>query len=224
MLKAQLGQKPPLLSVSDWVQGEPVNFDRLLGNVVLVEVFQVNCPGCFLYALPQAIDLYQTYSHQGLSIIGIATAFEDFDKNNLENLVRLIEHGEVIGETQHLLSQQGRLVANRLPYRIPFPVAMDRLNKRQGNVTQDEITTFIHERLPNFQQLPESHQQKIRQQVQHYFQSLEYHAETFETFNLKGTPSHILVDKEGVLRDCAFGADPDLESRIVALLKNSNEF
>ncbi|MDD1641142.1 MAG: TlpA family protein disulfide reductase, partial [Methylococcaceae bacterium] len=51
-MKAQLGQKAPLLSLSDWVQGEPVNFDQLSGRVVLVEVFQVNCPGCFLYALP----------------------------------------------------------------------------------------------------------------------------------------------------------------------------
>ena len=224
MLKAQLGQKTPLLSVSDWIQGEPVNFDRLLGSVVLVEVFQVNCPGCFLYALPQAINLYQKYSHQGLTVLGIATAFEDFDKNNLENLVRLINHGEVVGETQRLLSQQGQLERNHLPYQIPFPVAMDRLNKRQDDVLQEEIITFIDGRIPNFQRLPESHQQEIRQQVQRYLESLEYHAETFETFDLKGTPSHILVDKEGRLRICSFGADPDLETHIETLLKNNNEF
>ncbi len=222
MLKAQLGQKAPLLAVSNWVQGEPVNFDQLAGRVVLVEVFQVNCPGCFLYALPQAINLYQKYSHQGLTVLGIATAFEDFDKNNLENLVRLINDGEVIGETQRLLNQQGHLVENRLPYRIPFPVAMDSLHKRQRDLTQDELTTFINDRIPNFQELPVSHQQKIEQQVRHYFDALEYNAETFETFELKGTPSHILVDKNGVLRDCAFGANPDLESLIVNLLESGN--
>jgi hypothetical protein len=223
VLKARPGQKAPLLSVSDWIQGEPVNFDRLVGRVVLVEVFQVNCPGCFLYALPQAINLHQIYSPLGLSILGIATAFEDFDKNNLENLVRLIKHGEVIGETHRLLSQQGLLVGNKLPYRIPFPVAMDSLNKRQDNLLQEDMAALIKDRVPNFQQLPESQQLQIRQQVQSYLQSLEYRAETFETFDLKGTPSHILVDKEGRLNSCSFGTDPDLESRINTLLAIGNK-
>ena len=218
-MKAQLGQKAPLLSLSDWVQGEPVNFDQLSGRVVLVEVFQVNCPGCFLYALPQAVDLYQRYSDHGLSVLGVATAFEDFDKNNLKNLTRLIENGEVIGETLRVLSQQGKLVAGHLPFRIPFPVAMDRLQKRQAGVDPNEIETFINQRIPDFEQQPDTYRQKIRQQVQHYFQSLTYHAETFELFDLKGTPSHILVDKHGLLRDCAFGAHPDLEEHVLELLR-----
>lgn len=218
-MKAQIGQKAPLLSLFDWVQGEPVNFDQLSGRVVLVEVFQVNCPGCFLYALPQAVDLYQRYKDQGLTVLGVATAFEDFDKNNLENLIHLIKDGRVIGETQRVLSQQGKLIADRLSFRIPFPVAMDNLQKRQIDVTQDEIETFINRRIPDFEQQTQTYQQKIRQQAQHYFQSLTYHAETFELFDLKGTPSYILVDKQGLLRDCAFGVYPDLEERVLALLR-----
>jgi hypothetical protein len=219
MMKAQIGQKAPLLKVSDWVQGEPCVFDQLSGRVVLVEVFQVNCPGCFLYALPQAVDLYHRYSDQDLSVFAVATAFEDFDKNNLENLTRLIEKGEVAGETHRILSQQGKLIDDRLPFRIPFPVAMDRLQKRQADITQDEIAAFISQRIPNFEQKTETYQQKIRQQVQDYFQSLTYHAETFELFDLKGTPSHILVDRQGLLRECAFGTHPDLEERVLALLR-----
>ncbi len=219
MIKAQLGQNAPLLLLSDWVQGEPVNFDQLLGRVVLVEVFQVNCPGCFLYALPQAVDLHHRYAEQGLAVLGVATAFEDFDKNNLENLTRLIENGEVVGETLRALDRQGKLIAGRLPFRIPFPVAMDRLQKRQADVTQDEIEAFISQRIPDLAQQKETYQQKIRQQVEHYFQSLTYHAETFALFDLQGTPSHILVDKQGVLRDCAFGSAPDLEARVLELLR-----
>ncbi|MGZ5601997.1 MAG: TlpA family protein disulfide reductase [Methylobacter sp.] len=218
-MKAQIGQKAPLLSVSDWVQGNGTNFDGLLDRVVLVEIFQVNCPGCFLYALPQAVDLHQKYSEHGLSVLGVATAFEDFDKNNLENLTRLAETGEVVGETLRVLSQEGRLNVGRLPYRISFPLAMDRLNKRQHEVSNDMITNFINDRIPNFEQRPETDQQRIRQQALNYFQSLDYHAETFERFELKGTPSHILVDKQGMLRDCAFGAYPELEARILGLLQ-----
>lgn len=219
-MKAQIGKKTPPLSVSCWVQGTETNFDRLLGQVVLVEIFQVNCPGCFLYSLPQAIDLYQKYAQRGLSVLGVATAFEDFDKNTLENLTRLAENGEVIGETLRLLSQHGELSAEgRLPYRIPFPLAMDRLNKRQAETTEHDIENFVKTRIPNFEQRPEADQQRIRRQIQHYFQSLDYHAETFERFDLKGTPSHILVDKQGILRDCAFGAYPELEARILGLLQ-----
>jgi len=219
MVKAQIGQKAPLLAVSDWVQGEPANLDQLSGSVVLVEVFQVNCPGCFLYALPQAVDLYQRYSDHGLSVLGVATAFEDFDKNNLENLTLLFKNSTVVGETLRTLSRQGKLADGRLPFRIPFPVAMDRLDKRQADVTQDEIETFINDHIPDLSSKPETYQQKIRQQVQHYFQSLTYHAETFELFDLKGTPSHILVDKQGLLRDCEFGVNPGLEARVLELLR-----
>ncbi|HEY8036560.1 MAG TPA: TlpA family protein disulfide reductase [Methylobacter sp.] len=218
-MKAQLGQKAPLLSVSEWVQGTDVNFDRLLGQVVLVEVFQVNCPGCFLYALPQAVELYRKYSERGLSVLGVATAFEDFDKNNLENLTRLAEHGEVVGETLLVLNQQGKLSAGRLPYRIPFPLAMDRLVRHRGEVSDSVIANFIQEHIPDFEQQPKAHQQHIRQQVLDYLQSLDCHAETFERFELKGTPSHILVDKKGILRDCAFGAYPELEARILGLMQ-----
>ena len=70
-----MGKKALLLHLSDWVQGQPTNLDQLLGRVVLIEVFQVNCPGCFLYSLPQAIDLHQRYYDKGLSVIGMATAF-----------------------------------------------------------------------------------------------------------------------------------------------------
>jgi len=218
-MKAQLGQKTPLLSVSTWVQGTETNFDRLLGRVVLVEVFQVNCPGCFLYALPQAADLHRKYAEHGLTVLGVATAFEDFDKNNLENLTRLAENGEVVGETLRVLSRQDKLNAGRLPYRIPFPLAMDRLTHHRGEVNDNVIAEFIQNYIPDFEQQSKERQQQLKQQALNYFQSLDYHAETFERFDLKGTPSHILVDKQGILRDCAFGAYPELEMRILGLLQ-----
>lgn len=216
--KAQIGQKAPLFSIYEWVQGEPTNFDQLIGNVVLVEIFQVNCPGCFLYALPQAIELHQRYSNQGLVVLGIATAFEDFDKNTLENLQKLVISCEVVGETYHSLNQQGILKSGRLPYRIPFPLAMDKLVQRNSTVNETEVLAFIYGHLPGFDQQPAAFREKIIDQVRGYLQKLDYHAQTFELFNLKGTPSHILVDKLGMLRNCEFGNHPKLEQRIQNLL------
>jgi hypothetical protein len=39
----------------------------------------------------------------------VATAFEDFDKNTLDNLKLLLTSGEVIGETRKVLAEYGRL-------------------------------------------------------------------------------------------------------------------
>ena len=57
---ARIGDRAPNLSVSEWVQGRPTNIDKESGNVVLVEVFQVNCPGCFIYGIPQAVEMYKS--------------------------------------------------------------------------------------------------------------------------------------------------------------------
>lgn len=206
--------------VSEWVQGDPVNLDQLTGRVVLVEVFQVNCPGCFLYALPQAVGWHHRYADRGLTVLGVATAFEDFEKNTLENLKLLAETGLVIGETQKSLSRQGQLREDRLPYRIPFPLAMDQLSRRQQAVGDDEIVELIKEHAPDVEQRPVEIQQQIYRQVRQYLLSLTYRAATFECFGLKGTPSHILVDKQGILVDCGFAVDPDLENKIIQLLKD----
>jgi AhpC/TSA family len=219
LITANIGQPAPSFIVSDWVQGEPTHFDQLAGNVVLVEVFQVNCPGCFLYALPQAIDLHHRYADNGLAVLGIATAFEDFELNTLENLHKLINHGEVIGETLRMLNQHGVLKADRLPYRIPFPVAMDKLVQREAEISHDDVIALINEQLPTFDQQPEAHRQQIITQARTYLEKLPYRPQTFELFNLKGTPSYILVDKQGIIRDCGFGTNSDLESQVLMLLE-----
>ena len=103
----QLGQTAPSLQVSEWVQGGPITLGDLLNKIVVVEVFQVNCPGCFIYGLPEAIEIHNRYSTQGVAVLGLATAFEDYDKNTTENLKLLISKRETIGETLHALGSQG---------------------------------------------------------------------------------------------------------------------
>ena len=52
LMSVQIGQKAPNLKVSKWVQGIDTNLDKQNDNIVVVEVFQVNCPGCFAYGIP----------------------------------------------------------------------------------------------------------------------------------------------------------------------------
>lgn len=216
--RIQLGKPVPLLPVAKWVQGEASNFDQLLGKVVLVEVFQVNCPGCFLYSLPKAIELHERYASQDLIVLAVATAFEDFDKNTLENLCLLLESGVVIGETKRILSAYGQLQNGRWPYRMPFPVAMDNLIAAEKPVSEQAVEQFIQQKLLDISERSADYQQHIRQRVLQHLQAVDYHAETFEGFNLQGTPSQMLVDKQGILRACRFGEFPELEAMIQKLL------
>lgn len=217
---AKIGSKAPNLQVSNWVQGKPTNIDKEKGNVVLVEVFQVNCPGCFLYGIPEAIDIHKKYKDKGLTVLAVATAFEDFDKNNLQNLEKLVTTGEVIGETYRALAQYGQLKdSNKLPYKIPFPLGMDMLKKESGQLTESKIADFIEVNVPDFRSYTEKDKQVLVERVKQYMRSKEYSAKTFEEYALRGTPSSILVDRKGVLRSTFFGSNGVLEGAIEELLK-----
>ena len=218
IMSVMLGQKAPNLKVSKWVQGMPTNFDNEKDHIVLVEVFQVNCPGCFLYGIPEAINIYNKYRSDGVVVLGIATAFEDFDKNTLENLELLLKTGQVIGDTKEALGQYGKLEDSKLPYKIPFPVAMDSLVKEAEPISESRIKNFIYKQIPDFDSHPEDYKNQIIQRVKDYMKSKEYSAQTFEEYSLQGTPSTIVVDRKGILRDVSFGQTGGLEPLIKSLL------
>ncbi len=216
---AKVGEKAPNLSVSKWVQGLPTNIDKENDNVILVEVFQVNCPGCFLYGIPQAIEIYNKYRKEGVTVLGVATAFEDFDKNTVENLELLLADGETIGETLKALGQYGQLVqGKKLPYKIPFPVGMDLLKKEDDTISQEKINEIIESNVPGFDAYSQAQKAEIIERVKQYLKSKQYSAKTFEQYALRGTPSTILIDKKGILRDVGFGQNEFLEEQIKQLL------
>jgi thiol-disulfide isomerase/thioredoxin len=217
---AKIGAKAPNLQVSTWVQGKPTNIDKEKGNVVLVEVFQVNCPGCFIYGIPEAIDIYKKYNDKGLTVLGMATAFEDYDKNTVENLQKLVTTGEVIGETYRTLAQYGQLKdRNKLPYKISFPVGFDLLKKENGQMTDSKVMDFIEANIPDFRSYSEKDRQVLVERVKQYLRTKEYSAKTFEDYALRGTPSSILVDRKGILRSTFFGSNSFLEGAVKELLK-----
>jgi peroxiredoxin len=218
-MSAQAGQKAPNLKVSKWVQGMDTNLDKQGDNIVLVEVFQVNCPGCFMTAIPESIEIYNKYKSDGVSVLGMATAFEDYDKNTVENLELLLETGETIGETKKMLSQYGQLKEDKITYKIPYPVAMDSLVKQSKEVTKEMMDSLIKKQIPDFDAQPENYKSQIYDRAKNYFLSKEYSAETFEMYALQGTPSNILIDRNGILRDVSFGQNGSLEAKIQSLLK-----
>lgn len=99
--------------------GEVIQGDMRLDSRTLLLVFQVNCPGCFTYALPLAEAIHQDSNRLGLSVMGLSTAFEDFHLNTVEHTRALVEEGTLVGETKKVLGTEA------YGGTISFPIAVD---------------------------------------------------------------------------------------------------
>jgi len=224
-MTAIINKPAPQPEIDCWTQGTEPLISDLQGQVILIEVIQVNCPGCFVHALPEVIHLHEKYTSQGLKVFAIATAFEHFEQNTLFNLQRLLQHGELQGDPLLQLGKAGFLENNKLPYTIPFSVAMDKLVNNENRVDEEAVNQFILGQIPDFYNgnLSESRKQAIYQQAESYLNTKTYNALTFEMYQLQGTPSSILIDREGILRQVSFGSVNQLESNVLQLLNESPE-
>jgi thiol-disulfide isomerase/thioredoxin len=213
------GLPAPELKVSEWVQGGPINLKDYQGKVVVVEVFQVNCPGCFIYGIPEAIDTFQKYKNNDVIVLGLATAFEDFDKNTLENLKLLLKENKVIGETLTTLTYQSKLLnEGKLSYSIPFPVGMDMLVKEKLPIEEKRIMEFVNANVPDFDLYHQKDKEQIISRVKSYLETKPYSPLTFEEYSLRGTPSSMFIDKKGILRETTFGSTGLMATTVEKLL------
>lgn len=218
-MTVKAGSPAPELKVSEWVQGGPISLKDYQGKVVVVEVFQVNCPGCFIYGIPEAIDTYQKYKNNDVVVLGLATAFEDFDKNTLENLKLLLQESKVIGETLTTLSYQNKLLnEGKLSYNIPFPVGMDMLLKERLPIEGKRIMEFVNANVLDFELYHQKDKDQIISRVKSYLETKPYSPVTFEEYSLKGTPSTIFIDKKGIFRESAFGLPGLMATTVEKLL------
>jgi len=88
-------------------------------------VFQVNCPGCFIYGFPRQQAALEV-SSVGLNVLGLSTAFEDFEYNTAANTELLLTEMKLVGATRQAL---GEFYSQA----IDFPVAVDQLTTGARN-------------------------------------------------------------------------------------------
>lgn len=93
----------PELDVAQWFNTEtPITLASLRGKVVVIEAFQMLCPGCVSHGLPQAQQIAATFSADDVAVLGLHSVFEHHDA-----------------------MQPHSLEAFLYEYRIRFPVAVD---------------------------------------------------------------------------------------------------
>ena len=154
-----IGRQAPALQTADWLNvDEPVSLDRLRGKVVMIEAFQMLCPGCVAHGLPLADRVHKTFGRDDLVVIGLHAVFEHHAAQGTREALEAFLH----------------------EYKYDFPVAIDRPSERSN--------------------LPQ----------------------TMRAYRMQGTPTLILIDRQGRLRRQRFGHVPDLElgTDIASLLQD----
>ena len=175
--------------------------DFTLAELNLFFIFQVNCPGCFLYGFPQMNRLYLQYRNRGLKLFGIATAFEDFEYNTKENVQLLISEQKTVGAVKAVLGQN-------YPESIEFPIAVDRLATGKELIT-DENLEFACQIISGLKTPSPEQKETIRSRLENHFQQMTKTSTTFSLNFLQGTPSFILCDKKLNILDQWFGHATD---------------
>jgi thiol-disulfide isomerase/thioredoxin len=107
-LSAQIGGLAPPLVTSAWLNSDAnLTLEGLRGRVVVIEVFQMLCPGCVMHAMPQAIRLWQHYRASPMAndvvILGLHSVFE-----------------------HHTVMNPQALAVYLYEFKIPFAVGVDR--------------------------------------------------------------------------------------------------
>lgn len=136
----------PPLNARHWLNSErPVTLESLRGRVVVLQAFQMTCPGCVLHALPQAARIQAAFDPNEVAVIGLHALFE---------------HDE---------PARTRVLSSFLyEYGVDMPVGVDvaSLDGRTPTVT--------------------------------------------DAYGFAGTPSMVLIDREGLLRAHVLGRPSDL--------------
>lgn len=138
----------PEWEVAQWFNTQqPISLADLRGQVVLVQAFQMLCPGCVMHAIPQARQVHEQFADQGVAMIGLHTVFEHHDAMQPHALQAFIHE-----------------------YRLSFPVGVD---------------------------APSDDGQPIPR--------------TMARLGLQGTPTTLVLDRQGRLRLRHFGHVDDLQ-------------
>ena len=102
MTSAAPAPAPPW-HVSEWLNSPaPLALEQLRGRVVVLEAFQMLCPGCVSHGLPQVKRVHALFPREQVAVVGLHTVFEHHAAMGIASLRAFLHE-----------------------YRIEFPVGID---------------------------------------------------------------------------------------------------
>jgi hypothetical protein len=89
-------ENPPEITASRWLNSDAKRTLKAeKGKVVVVCVFQIECPGSKKYGLPQAMRLAHAFSEDEVTVLGLHMAFENFDKQSIDKVEAFLNDNEI---------------------------------------------------------------------------------------------------------------------------------
>jgi len=194
-----------------------LHYDLLKGEFSLKELnflfaFQVNCPGCFIYGIPLVNHLYKSFKGD-ISFLGLSTAFEDFEYNNMHNTNKLLKQRELVGVTKEHFGQ-------KYGTGLDFPVAMDRL--AEASFDFDTAAQELCRTNEGYLSLNESQREEYQLHVTNYLKSLDQLSLTFTLNHFRGTPTFVVFDDRMNILYSSFGyvAAAEMEGLLTELVNH----
>lgn len=112
---ASVGQKAPEFDVAQWINGDAISINDLQGQVVIIDFFQLWCPGCNTFSIPLMHEWEEKYKNQikknQLKILSIHTVFEG---HNVQTLTALKIFLKIRG-INHLVGNDRLLPGQTIP-------------------------------------------------------------------------------------------------------------
>jgi hypothetical protein len=95
---AVLGQPAPEMQVAEWLNTpQPITLAGLRGRVVVIEAFQMLCPGCVHHGLPQAQRVAEAFDTRQVCVLGLHSVFEHHAVQGTAAALRAFVHENRIG-------------------------------------------------------------------------------------------------------------------------------
>ncbi|MGI9379008.1 MAG: TlpA family protein disulfide reductase [Methyloligellaceae bacterium] len=103
------GIKAPQWQISEWINSPGTNVDQLRGKVIVVDFFQLWCPGCNKFTIPLMAQYQKTFAKEieagRLVFVSIHTVFEGHNYQNLKRLKSYLKRKRIthpVGNDRHV--------------------------------------------------------------------------------------------------------------------------
>jgi thiol-disulfide isomerase/thioredoxin len=130
------GFPAPELDVQEWLNAESApTLAAMRGRVVVLEAFQMLCPGCVHHGLPQAQRVARMFRPTDVQVLGIHTVFEHHEAQGTRAALAAFLHENRIEFPVAIDRPTGRIPATMAAYEMqgtPTVVLIDAAGRRRA--------------------------------------------------------------------------------------------
>lgn len=113
VIAAPSAKKAPQWDISEWINSEPLNLSDLKGQVVVIDFFQLWCPGCKSFSIPLMHhweQVFKTEAAEGrIAFVSIHTVFEGRNFQTPKRLRKFLKEKDIqhpVGIDRHIEGQR----------------------------------------------------------------------------------------------------------------------